>query len=1518
MWLTGNQLSGNIPSSISNLTQLIELNLASNTLSGTIPVNIGNLNQLQYLQLENNQISGTIPNSIGSIASIVDIELGNNQISGAITNSLSNLSNLMYLDLSENQISGSIPASLGNLNNLTQLYLSNNLLSGTIPSSLGNLNNLQCLDISSNQIRGAVPSITNLIQLEVFSISYNQITSLPLLPASSSAGSYANVDNNNLSFSTIIPNLAYLRDYIPQNNVGTSNTIYGTIGKSFTINLGIDSSLSTNTYNWYKNGVYYNTTTVNNISIPKIAITDTGSYSCIITNSLVPNLTLYSNQVRLVIGTGPQITKQPATLTQCAGTKATFSVSASGTGLKYQWYFNGTIIPGATTASYSISNISSTNSGNYDVVVTDSNNKSVTSNNATLTVNSLPVAILSPLTPKVCSGSSQKMTATIENGTSPYISSWTGTGATALSSTNTSNPTFLDTTAGTFGLTYKVTDANTCGSSAVSTTITNIKIKASISSPTVFSFCSGIANRITAAVSGGTAPYTYSWTGTGSGYLSSQTAINPLFTGTTPGSYTLIFTATDANGCAGNITINITVNGTPTATISPLTPKVCAGSGQIMKATVTGGTSPYTSLWTGTGATGLNVTNTLTPTFTDTTAGSYVLTYKVTDANNCSSPAVSTTITNIKIKTGISSPTVFSFCKGIANRITASASGGTAPYTYSWTGTGSVYLDKPATINPQFTGTTTGNYSLTFTATDANGCAGSITINITVNGIPSATISPLTSKVCSGSSQIMTATIIGGTSPYTSLWTGTGSTALSATNITNPTFLDTTAGSYGLTYKVTDANNCSSSAVSTTITNIKVKASITSPAAFVFCEGTSTTITGAVSGGTAPYTYAWTGSGSGYLNKTTTINPKFTATTQGSYNLILTATDANGCKGSITIILTVPSTTAIATNSGPVCPGNPLTLSGMAAGMTSFAWTGPNGFSNDSQSPTVSTGAITAMAGTYTLVASNGSCTSTTTTIVTFNTLPTVAAFNSGPVCVGNELSVYGPPGLVSYSWTGPNNFSSSDTSQYTIVSTNATTASNGTYYLTASNGICNDTASTYVTVNSPPEVTTGNNGPVCTGNTLTLSGEAEGMTSYAWTGPNGFYSTIQNPTVSTSVTTAMAGIYTLAASNGICTSTATTTVTVNTSPSITAFNSGPVCAGNELSIQGTSGLVNYSWTGPNDFKFKGTNLNKIGWANAITALTGTYTLTASNGTCNDSASTYVTVNPLPTVTASNNGPVYVGSNLTLTGEPAGMTSYTWTGPERFTSSIQNPTVSTRADTAMAGIYKLTANNGNCSSSASTRVTVMHGFIEYSGEEPICYITYDGKKLNYPDTVYSLTYECPETTMTPELDLNNDDEIFSSTWKLSDVIGGENITIDESNGELTIKGAGSADVMAKVIYVHYDSSETTDTVGTACGCNCGTDQCVATDDCCDTDPDTGDCDNYTYYCTKQETIKTAIYDTTYASFELIVTAPVIDSVHISNLSEEDIGLNATSTLKATVYPTHASTRMYPGLQTMIM
>ncbi|MFA5194279.1 MAG: hypothetical protein WC401_00630, partial [Bacteroidales bacterium] len=167
-------------------------------------------------------------------------------------------------------------------------------------------------------------------------------------------------------------------------------------------------------------------------------------------------------------------------------------------------------------------------------------------------------------------------------------------------------------------------------------------------------------------------------------------------------------------------------------------------------------------------------------------------------------------------------------------------------------------------------------------------------------------------------------------------------------------------------------------------------------------------------------------------------------------------------------------------------------------------------------------------------------------------------------------------------------------------------------YTVTAQGGCGNTTATGTITVNAPGTPTVGNNGPVCEGGTLALTASTIAGATYSWTGPNGFSSSEQNPTVSTSATIAMAG---------------------------------------------------------------------------------TYYVTATVGGCTGSAgSTIVTINPVPSSpVANNNGPICEGSTLSLTASTVTGATYSWTGPNGFTSSEQNPTVSTIATIAMSGTYSVIA-----------------------------------------------------------------------------------------------------------------------------------------------------------------------------------------------------------------------------------
>src|SRR5205085_1335214 len=213
-----------------------------------------------------------------------------------------------------------------------------------------------------------------------------------------------------------------------------------------------------------------------------------------------------------------------------------------------------------------------------------------------------------------------------------------------------------------------------------------------------------------------------------------------------------------------------------------------------------------------------------------------------------------------------------------------------------------------------------------------------------------------------------------------------------------------------------------------------------------------------------------------------------------------------------------------------------------------------------------------------------------------------------------------------------------------------------------------------------------GNNGPRCVGQTLNLT--SSGGTSYSWTGPNGFNSNQQNPTIN-NVSTAADGTYTVTVTNGAgCTDQATTDVTISNSPNAAAGNNGPRCVGQTLNLT-SSGGTSYSWTGPNGFN---SNQQNPTINNVSAAADGTYTVTVTNGAgCTDQATTDVTINNSPNAAAGNNGPRCVGQTLNLTS--SGGTSYSWTGPNGFTSTQQNPTIN-NVSAAADGTYTVTVTNG--------------------------------------------------------------------------------------------------------------------------------------------------------------------------------------------------------------------------------
>ena len=160
--LYSNRLHGSIPPQIGKMKNLITLDLGHNHFTGFIPSLLGQLTKLEFLYLNCNRIKGSIPFEIGQLENADTIFLNNNNLTGVIPSSLGNLTNLIYLTLRGNQISGYIPPEIGNLRKLSHLDISDNLISENIPSQLGNLKKIDYLNLSHNNLSGPIPhSLSN-------------------------------------------------------------------------------------------------------------------------------------------------------------------------------------------------------------------------------------------------------------------------------------------------------------------------------------------------------------------------------------------------------------------------------------------------------------------------------------------------------------------------------------------------------------------------------------------------------------------------------------------------------------------------------------------------------------------------------------------------------------------------------------------------------------------------------------------------------------------------------------------------------------------------------------------------------------------------------------------------------------------------------------------------------------------------------------------------------------------------------------------------------------------------------------------------------------------------------------------------------------------------------------------------------------------------------------------------------------------------------------------------------------
>ncbi len=355
-------------------------------------------------------------------------------------------------------------------------------------------------------------------------------------------------------------------------------------------------------------------------------------------------------------------------------------------------------------------------------------------------------------------------------------------------------------------------------------------------------------------LSKGGEPYTHLWSGD-TGPLSATDVPDPIFNSSTPGLHRLVYTITDTDGNSSEYILRVEVHANPSPSISanPSTggcegqPVTLSGDGCYDKYCWNPG-GPCSKVYqvAESGTFELNVV--------DRWGCEGTATYSVTFLD----PPAANAGVNAAACSGGTDPTLGA---------SPSASGGTPPYTYQWTGSGAAYLSSTLSANPTFdvTAAAPGTYSVNLEVTDGNGCTDTDgPVSITVYDLPvlSATAS---TPVCPGDDIDLSGSATGGLAPYTYVWTGPAGFSSFDQNPTITSATEANQGTYTLT--VTDGHGCVSSTTVPVIVDDPPTID-TDPADVAICEGLDGVFTVAVTG-TGPFTYSWqrsTDSGSSWYS----------------------------------------------------------------------------------------------------------------------------------------------------------------------------------------------------------------------------------------------------------------------------------------------------------------------------------------------------------------------------------------------------------------------------------------------------------------------------------------------------------------------------------------------------------------------------------------------------------------------------------------------------------------------------
>jgi gliding motility-associated-like protein len=997
------------------------------------------------------------------------------------------------------------------------------------------------------------------------------------------------------------------------------------------------------TYTWTPGNITGGTVVTTPTASTTYTVIGRNTAGCSSTNSLFINVT-----------PGLTITPVASPTIICRGQSSTLTVTGAN---NYTW------MPGALTGTNVV--VSPTVSTTY--TVTGSDVSCVGTNTIRVAV-SVPTVNATRTPTAICIGGTSTLTA---SGASTYT--WQPINISV-------NPVAVSPTVTSI---FTVTGTNTLGCTASGTVQVNVNALPNVTAtgnPTL----TCIGNTSTLSASGAS---TYTWI---PGNITTATAIVSPTINTT---YTVTGRAT--TGCVRTRTVDIQV--APALTLTPISSSslICRGSSSTLTVT---GANTYT--WSPGAITGSVAVVSPSATINYTVFGR--------NLSGCSSTGSIQIIVSTASVTATSNPA--DLCS--SSSATLSASGAN---TYTW---------EPGTISGSTVSVSPASTTIyTVNATNIDGCSATSTLNLIVGTAPTLSLSASSTTVCSASSVTLTAS---GANSYT--WNP--GTITNSVTVVNPT--STTV------YSVIGQNASGCSITNTIEINVSPNLTVTAVSnPTILCSGNVATLTA-----TGADSYTW--NPGNMIGSTHTVNP----ITSKVYTI--SATNTLGCVGSATLDLKAsPTPTVLVSSNTPtVCLGSSAILT--ANGGFTYTWSpGSITGASVSVSPSVTT--------VYTVSGNNGlGCISTNTIsidVVPISVLSTTVSNN--PICPGFTINIQAS-GANTYTWnpgnlTG-NSVTVSPTAQtiYTVSATNTLGCiSSETVQINmspapiltvsaSSNSICSGSSSTLSvtgalsytwlpsgsnssSISVTPSVTTtytitGDNGLACFGvdvitvfveSSLTVSVnaipsaticsgtnlviEASGANSYTWNpGVINSYSINASPT-STQIFT-VDGQSTLG-----CASQNTIEIVVLNTPTISASSDFTVvCSSANTVSLSASGALSYTWM-PGNINSNSTIQNPT--------ITTTYSVTGSDGICSSTQTITVNVNQNPVITSvtSSSGISCLTPSISLNASSTDPdVSYSWSGPNSYTSGVSNPN-----DISVAGDYTLSVTNTISACSTSTIISVI-------------------------------------------------------------------------------------------------------------------------------------------------------------------------------------------------------------------